>query len=106
MRLALTSASGCSACIWHTTTSSSRAGETSACSAWGLTWHRNRLAPWHLSYYVLHTRRPASKLRPHAPGGRPVDLTLLECKWKTGFASLAIHSAMIAGVVYATLHAA
>jgi len=41
-------------------------------------------------------------------------LTLLESKWKTGkkrllgvgFASLAIHSAMIAGVVYATLHAA
>jgi TonB family protein len=43
-----------------------------------------------------------------------VVLTLLESKWKTGkkrlfgvgFASLAIHSAMIAGVVYATLHAA
>ena len=33
-------------------------------------------------------------------------LTLLESKWKTGFASLAIHSAMIAGVVYGTLHAA
>ena len=33
-------------------------------------------------------------------------LTLLESRWKTGFASLAIHSAMIAGVVYATLHAA
>jgi TonB family protein len=41
-------------------------------------------------------------------------LTLLESKWKTGkkrlfgvgFASLAIHSAMIAGVVYATPHAA
>ena len=33
-------------------------------------------------------------------------LTLLESKWKTGFASLAIHSAMIAGVVYVTLHAA
>ena len=32
-------------------------------------------------------------------------LTLLESKWKTGFASLAIHAAMIAGVVYATLHA-
>jgi TonB family protein len=43
-----------------------------------------------------------------------VVLTLLESKWKTGkkrlfgvgFASLAIHSAMIAGVVYATLDAA
>jgi TonB family protein len=35
-----------------------------------------------------------------------VVFTLLESKWKTGFASLAIHSAMIAGVVYATLHAA
>jgi len=35
-----------------------------------------------------------------------VVLTLLESKWKTGFASLAIHAAMIAGVVYATLHAA
>jgi len=34
-----------------------------------------------------------------------VVLTLLESKWKTGFASLAIHAAMIAGVVYATLHA-
>ena len=33
-------------------------------------------------------------------------LTLLESRWKTGFASLAIHSVMIAGVVYATLHAA
>ena len=33
-------------------------------------------------------------------------LTLLESKWKTGFASLAIHSAMIAGVVYGTLDAA
>ena len=41
-------------------------------------------------------------------------LTLLESRWKAGkkrlfgvgFASLAIHSAMIAGVVYATLHAA
>ena len=33
-------------------------------------------------------------------------LTLLESQWKTGFASLAIHSAMIAGVVYATLDAA
>ena len=41
-------------------------------------------------------------------------LTLLESEWKTekkrlfgvGFASLAIHSAMIAGVVYATPHAA
>ena len=33
-------------------------------------------------------------------------LTLLESKWKTGVASLAIHSAMIAGVVYATPHAA
>ncbi len=33
-------------------------------------------------------------------------LTLLESKWKTGFACLAIHSAMIAGVVYATLDAA
>lgn len=33
-------------------------------------------------------------------------LTLLESRWKTGFASLAIHSAMIAGVVYAALHAA
>ena len=33
-------------------------------------------------------------------------LTLLESKWKTGFASVAIHSGMIAGVVYATLHAA
>ena len=32
-------------------------------------------------------------------------LTLLESRWKTGCASLAIHSAMIAGVVYATLHA-
>jgi TonB family protein len=43
-----------------------------------------------------------------------VVLTLLESNWKpgkkrllgVGFASLAIHSAMIAGVVYATLHAA
>jgi len=43
-----------------------------------------------------------------------VVLTLLESGWKTGkkrlfgvgFASLAIHSAMIAGVVYATPHAA
>jgi len=35
-----------------------------------------------------------------------VVLTLLESRWKTGFASLAIHSAMIAGVVYATLDAA
>jgi len=35
-----------------------------------------------------------------------VVLTLLESRWKTGFASLAIHSAMIAGVVYATPHAA
>jgi TonB family protein len=43
-----------------------------------------------------------------------VVLTLLESNWKTGtkrlfgvgFASLAIHSAMIAGVVYATLQAA
>ena len=33
-------------------------------------------------------------------------LTLLESKWKTGFASLAIHAAMIVGVVYGTLHAA
>ena len=41
-------------------------------------------------------------------------LTLLESEWKTekkrlfgvGFASLAIHSAMIAGVVYATVDAA
>ncbi len=33
-------------------------------------------------------------------------LTLLESRWKIGFASLAIHSAMIAGVVYATPHAA
>ncbi len=33
-------------------------------------------------------------------------LTLLESRWKTGFASLAIHSATIAGVVYATLQAA
>src|SRR6267142_2451125 len=53
----------------------------------------------------LHTRRPAS---------RPMVLTLLESKRKTGnkrlfgvgFASLAIHSAMIASVVYATLPAA
>jgi len=43
-----------------------------------------------------------------------VVLTLLESRWKTGkkrllgvgFASLAIHSAMIAGVLYATPHAA
>jgi len=35
-----------------------------------------------------------------------VVLTLLESRWKIGFASLAIHSAMIAGVVYATPHAA
>ena len=33
-------------------------------------------------------------------------LTLLESTWKTGFVSLAIHSAMIAAVVYATLDAA
>ena len=33
-------------------------------------------------------------------------LKLLESKWKTGFACLAIHSAMIAGVVYATPHTA
>ena len=32
-------------------------------------------------------------------------LTLLESTWKTGFVSLAIHSAMIAAVVYATLDA-
>jgi len=43
-----------------------------------------------------------------------VVLTLLESKrntsntrlFRVGFASLAIHSAIIAGVVYATLHAA
>src|SRR5256885_1952869 len=125
MRLALTSASGCSVCIWHTTTSSSRAGETSACSAWGLTWHRSPfqdgasrgiVAPGHLSYYhCLAYTTPGVKapprLCPHdrwsrRTGGGPVVLTLLESKWKTGFASLAIHSAMIAGVVYATLDAA
>ena len=33
-------------------------------------------------------------------------LMLLESRWKTGFASLVIHSAMFAGVVYATLHGA
>src|SRR2546422_4176345 len=70
------------------------------------------VAPWPLSHYHCSaSRRPAS--RPHGGGG-PVVLTLLESKWKTGkkrlfgvgFASLAIHSAMIAGVVYATLDAA
>src|SRR2546425_340529 len=124
MRLALTSASGCSVCIWHTTTSSSRAGETSACSAWGLTWHRSPfqdgasrgiVAPGHLSYYhcFAYTTpgvKAPPRLCPHdrwsrRTGGGPVVLTLLESKWKTGFASLAIHSAMIAGVVYATLDA-
>lgn len=35
--------------------------------------------------------------------GGPVVLTLLESKRKNGFASLAIHAAMIAGAVYATL---
>src|SRR6266566_9476698 len=137
MRLALTSASGCSVCIWHTTTSSSRAGETSPCSAWGLTWHRSPLqdgasrvasqgilgsihpgivAPWHLSYYhcFAYTTpgvKAPPRLCPHdrwsqRTGGGPVVLTLLESKWKTGFASFAIHSAMIVGVVYETLHAA
>src|SRR6266566_5078305 len=94
MRLALTSASGCSVCIWHTTTSSSRAGETSPCSAWGLTWHPSPLqdgasrvasqgilgsihpgivAPWHLSHYHCFAyTRPGAK----APGFQPVAVSV------------------------------
>src|SRR3989442_2195680 len=68
---------------------------------------RGSLAAIPLSLFCIHDARRQA-------GGGPVGLTLLESRWKTGkrrlfgvgFASLAIHSAMIAGVVYATPHAA
>src|SRR5213593_2160925 len=65
------------------------------------------LAPIPLSLFRIHDpqRQGPARWRGRAGGG-PVVLTLLESRWKIGFASLAIHSAMIAGVVYATPHAA
>src|SRR5882724_8129293 len=65
------------------------------------------LAPIPLSLFCIHDpQRQGPALWRGWAGGGPVVLTLLESRWKTGFASLAIHSAMIAGVVYATLDAA
>ena len=65
------------------------------------------LAPIPLSLFCIHDpQRQGPALWRGRAGGGPVVLTLLESRWKTGFASLAIHSAMIAGVVYATPHAA
>src|SRR5882724_5320283 len=64
------------------------------------------LAPISLSFCIHDPQRQGPALWRGRAGGGPVVLTLLESRWKTGFASLAIHSAMIAGVVYATPHAA
>src|SRR2546428_1642428 len=65
------------------------------------------LAPIPLSFVCIHDpQRQGPALWRGRAGGGPVVLMLLESRWKTGFASLVIHSAMFAGVVYATLHGA
>src|SRR2546427_8119024 len=65
------------------------------------------LAPIPLSFVCIHDpqRQGPARWRGRAGVGLVV-LMLLESRWKPGFASLVIHSAMIAGVLYATPHAA
>src|SRR2546422_3766127 len=111
-------ASASSSTCRSTTRSRPRRGRHSGVASQGIlgSIHPGIVAPWHISYYhcFAYTTpgvKAPPRLCPHdrwsqRTGGGPVVLTLLESKWKTGFASLAIHSAMIAGVVYETLHAA
>src|SRR3989454_8184914 len=102
-------ASASSSTCRSTTRSRPRRGRHSGVASQGIlgSIHPGIVAPWHLSYYHCFAyTTPGVKAPPRRTGGGPVVLTLLESKWKTGFASLAIHSAMIAGVVYGTLHAA
>src|SRR5256884_7948702 len=102
-------ASASSSTCRSTTRSRPRRGRHSGVASQGIlgSIHPGIVAPWHLSYYHCFAyTTPGVKAPPRRTGGGPVVLMLLESKWKTGFASLAIHSALIAGVVYATLHAA
>src|SRR2546422_1283388 len=103
-------ASASSSTCRSTTRSRPRRGHHNGVASQGIlgSIHPGIVAPWHLSYYhcFAYTTPGVKAPRCGAAGGGPVVLTLLESRWKTGFASLAIHAAMIAGVVYATLDAA
>src|SRR2546429_1657080 len=100
-------ASASSSTCRSTTRSRPRRGRHSGVASQGIlgSIHPGIVAPWHLSYYHCFAyTTPGVKAPPRRTGGGPVVLTLLESKWKTGFASLAIHAAMIAPPPHPTPH--